>query len=208
MSATIIDRNGRRLHGRRIVPDGGRASVPLPFMDARSALVERAFGDGPLHRPGFAKQALGDGFEATTSNQRSQSASEVARQDYINRISNQWRQTWQRMPPSAHKPKPGLASYDPGDAAGDDTDDNATMGITKADAPDDVQQMSLTQQNAYVSAFNQHAEENPEDGFDECDQAGREAIAALGQDSSVFEAIRADAHKRYCDRVRDAWKST
>src|SRR5262245_3244194 len=117
MPAFIIDRNGRRIEpDDGVVPDGGRVVVAPQFMDARTVHPQRAFSDGVLHRPGFVQQALGDDFAATTSNQTSQSASEAARQDYINRISNQWRQTWQAMPASAHKPKPGLASYDPGDA--------------------------------------------------------------------------------------------
>src|SRR5262245_66578013 len=105
--AIVIDRYGRRIEpDDGVVPDGGRVVVAMPFMDARSAHVARAFGDGVLHRPGFVQQALGDDFAATVSNQLSQSASEAARADYINRISNQWKQTWQQMPPSAHKPKP------------------------------------------------------------------------------------------------------
>jgi cation transport regulator ChaB len=87
------------------------------------------------------------------------------------------------------------------------TDDNAE-GVSTSDLPPDIAQLPLAQQHIYCAAYNQHMEENPDADDEECDQAGREAIAALGQDSSVFEAIRADAHKRYCDRVRDAWKST
>jgi hypothetical protein len=182
-----------------------------------------------LHRPGFAQQALiDDGFAATASNQRSQSASEAARQDYIERISNQWKQTWQQMPPSAHKPKPGLASYDPSaDSADpvdardayiarlsnawrtptrDDYDDNA-QGVALATAPDDIQQRPLAEQYAYVNAFNQYMEENPDADDEECDQAGREAIAAVGQDSSVFEAVRTGAQRRYAERITNAWKT-
>ena len=122
------------------------------------------------------------------------------------------------MPPSAHKPTPGLgdavADGDPvewayrrrsawledawrGPASQvDDVDD--MMGIQRADAPDDIQQMSLAAQTAYVSAFNQHMEENPDDGFAECDQAGRDAIEALGPQDSLADAV---AH---LERVRDA----
>src|SRR5262249_12067553 len=133
--------------------------VAMPFMDARSAHVARAFGDGLLHKPGYAQQphkpkpGLGDAAEGADPSELAYLRSKAALAD-----------RWKGSPV-------------------DDTDDNATMGITKADAPDYVQQMSLTQQNAYVSAFNQHAEENPEDGFDECDEAGREAIEALQEDS-------------------------
>jgi hypothetical protein len=238
MPATIVvDRYGRRLVGRRVVPDGGCVVVPLPFRDALSARTQRAFGDGLLHRPGFAQQALGDGFAATTSNERSQSASEAARQDYINRISNQWRQTWQQMPSSAHKPKPGLASYDPsaddgaaldpserayleckqglqdmwrGPVADDDTDtdDNATMGMVVggSDLPDDIQQRPLAEQYAYVAAFNQHMEENPEADFAECDEAARAAIPRRDSIEDA-EAIRQDAQRRYCERVANAWRT-
>ena len=92
MPAIIVDRYGRRIEpDDGIVPDGGRVSVPFQFMDARSAHVARAFSDGVLHKPGYAESVMGDGFAATNSHERSQSAAEAARQDWINRISNQWR---------------------------------------------------------------------------------------------------------------------
>ena len=224
--ARVLDRYGRVV-ASDVCPPGGRVVVAMPFMDARSAHVGRAFGDGLLHRPGFAQQALiDDGFAATASNQRSQSASEAARQDYIERISNQWKQTWQQMPPSAHKPKPGLASYDPGDCDPSEaaylrmkarlqdayrrtvvgTDDNAE-GMATPDLPDDIAALPMTQQNAYCAAYNKHMEENPDADDEDLDQAGREAIAALGNDSSVFEAIRTDAQRRYAERITNAWKT-
>jgi hypothetical protein len=231
MPATIFDRYGRRI-ADRIVPDGGRVSVPLPFRDARAVHTQRAFMHDAeprvMHRPGFVQSVIGDGFAATTSNQRSQSASEAARQDYINRISNQWRQTWQAMPQGAHKPKPGLASYDPDDAADSDdpserayqrmearladawrnTDDNAEgVAVMSEDLPDDIQQLPLVQQQGYCAAYNKHMEENPDADDADCDAAGRKTIAALGQDSSVFEAIRTDAQRRYCERVANAWRT-
>ena len=63
MPATIVvDRFGRRIEpDDGVVPDGGRVVVPFRFMDARSAHVQRAFGDGLLHAPGCAAAALGDG---------------------------------------------------------------------------------------------------------------------------------------------------
>jgi hypothetical protein len=223
--AIVIDRYGRRIEpDDGVVPDGGRVVVAMPFMDARSAHVARAFGDGLLHRPGFAQQALGDGFAATNSNERSQSASEAARENYVRRLSS----AWQGMPRTATKPRPGLASYDPDDSAQDGdaseaayvrmkqrlsdawrtpVDDNAEGVSTAGDLPDDVAALPLAQQQAYCAAYNQHMEENPDADDADCDAAGREAIAALGQDSSVFEAIRTDAQRRYAERMTNAWKT-
>jgi hypothetical protein len=226
--ATVYDRLGRRIISR-IVPDGGRVSVAMPFMDARSAHVhQRAFSD-VLHRPGYVESVVaGDAFAATTSNQRSQSEAEAARQDYINRISNQWKQTFQAMPPSAHKPKPGLGDSaedgDPSERAYElmkqrlsdawrgpqnDVDDNATMGIQRADVPDDVAQLSLAEQNAYVSGWNRYVEQNPDADADAADEAGREAIAALGQEDSIADAEmrRAAANAAYVRRISEAWRS-
>ena len=57
--AIVIDRYGRRIEpDDGVVPDGGRVIVAMPFMDSRSAHVGRAFGDGLLHAPGWAQQAL------------------------------------------------------------------------------------------------------------------------------------------------------
>jgi hypothetical protein len=116
--------------------------------------------------------------------------------------------------------KPGLPSADSEDAyerykarlsnawrtSTNDTDDNAE-GMATPDLPDDIAALPLAQQQAYCAAYNQHMEENPEADDEECDQAGREAIAALGQDSSVFEAIRTDAQRRYAERITNAWKT-
>jgi hypothetical protein len=225
-TATVFDRHGRRIVSR-IVPDGGRVSVAMPFMDARAVQMQRAFlRDAVLHRPGYAQSAIGDGFEATVSSQRSQSAAEIARQQWINRISNQYRQTWQAMPSSAHKPKPGLGDEaedgDPSERAyerykqrlstawmpahddGYDVDDNATMGIQRADVPYDVAQMSLNRQNAYVEAWNAFVEQNPEGTEEEADEVAREAVEALGSQDSVADAA---AHlERVRDRIHEATK--
>lgn len=111
--AIVIDRYGRRIEpDDGVVPDGGRVIVAMPFMDSRSAHVGRAFGDGLLHAPGWAQQALiGDAFEASNSHERSQRA----REEYIRRLSN----SWQAMPRTPTRPRPGLAAYDPADAAED-----------------------------------------------------------------------------------------
>ena len=76
------------------------------------------------------------------------------------------------------------------------------------DLPDDIAAMPLTAQHAYCAGYNKFMEEHPDADDERCDQAGREAIAALGsQDSSVFEAIRTDAQRRYAERITNAWKT-
>jgi len=245
MPVIVYDRFGRRVRGT-VCPPGGHVHVPPQFVDARS--VQRTFRDAAprlLHRPGFVQQAFtGDGFEATVSNQRSQSDPEAARAAWIKEISNRWRQTQQFMPPGSRKPKPGAtprytpnagvdaAELDPSEAAYeqykqrlgnmwrgtvdvtaaqdddyDDTDD--IMGIQRADAPDDIQQLSLREQDAYVAAFNQHMEENPDADEEECDAAGRAAVEALGpQDAAAdLEAVRDEYHAEYTRRISNAWKT-
>jgi hypothetical protein len=68
-------------------------------------------------------------------------------------------------------------------AASAETDDNAAEGMVLATAPDDIQEMSLTRQRAYVEAYNEHMEENPEAECEECDRVGRAAANAVVGDS-------------------------
>jgi hypothetical protein len=172
---TATDRFGRSIdiEDDDEIPSGAVLHVPVSLMDGRAVHKQRAFlrdaAPRVLHAPGYVQSVMADGFAATNSNERSQSASEIAREAYVRRISN----AWQAMPRTATRPRP--LSYDPGDAAqdsadaseqawqrmkarladewrtparDDDPDDNATMGIQRADAPDDIQQMSLAAQNA------------------------------------------------------------
>jgi hypothetical protein len=99
-TATVVHRYGRRLEPHDdVVPDGATVRVALPVADVLSARTARVFArdgaDRPLvldllgqpagFRPGFALAR--DDFAATTSNQTSQSASEVAREDYVRCVS-------------------------------------------------------------------------------------------------------------------------
>ena len=230
MPATlVVDRYGRRIEpDDGIVPDGGRVVVPFQFMDSRSAPV-RAFSDGLLHRPGYAAAALGDGFP--TNDERSQRAREA----WIKKMSEAWKgMAYAKQ----HRPRPGLpgaedsADLDASERAyqkhkaklqdmwcgqaeaaqDDDYDDNASMGIQRADAPDDIQQMSLARQNAYVEAFNRHMEESADDGFEEADQAAREAVEALGPQDSLadsaihLERVRDRIHEAQKRRLSEAWR--
>jgi hypothetical protein len=86
----------------------------------------------------------------------------------------------------------------------DDYDDNTTMGIQRADAPDDIQQMSLREQDVYVSAYNAFVEETPDGTEEGADEAARAAIEALGSQDSVEDAA---AHlERVRDRIHEATK--
>jgi hypothetical protein len=230
MRAAVFDRYGRRLDDDDVVPDGGAVRVPLPFMDAMSARTNRAFmrdsmreplvldlmGAPAGHRSGYAVaaddwQEYDDALDPT--GQVVMTPGEQARQRYILRLSESWKtQAYAKQ----HKPSPGLPSADSEDAyerykwrlsnAWRNTDDNAE-GVSTSDPPDDIAQLPMAQQQVYCNAYNQHMEENPESDEEECDQAGREAIAALGQNTSVFEAIRTDAQRRYAERITNAWKT-
>jgi hypothetical protein len=172
---------------------------------ANKPLVVDLAGRPAGSRPGFVIAASDwrDGFEATTSNQVSQSASEVARQAYIERISNQWKQTAQALPRSATKPRPGLAMYDP-------TGDNAATGVQSSDVPSDVAQMSMSAQQAYCRAYNTHMQENPDADDEECDAAGREAISGMDSAPSIAdaEARRDAAWRARVARQASAWRNS
>jgi hypothetical protein len=64
-------------------------------------------------------------------------------------------------------------------------------------------------QQAYVAAFNQHMEENPDADEEECDQAARTALEP--QDSADaaanLEAVRAAYQADYVRRISNAWKT-
>src|SRR5215471_10659887 len=62
-------------------------------------------------------------------------------------------------------------------------EDNAAEGLVLATAPDDIQEMTLNRQHAYVNAYNKHMEENPDADCDACDRVGRAAVAMVQGDS-------------------------
>jgi hypothetical protein len=195
--ARVFDEDGNEVDDR-ICPPGGRVSVPFQFMDSRSVHVQ-------LHRPGYVQRALSDGFEATTGNQRAQTAAEAARTAWINRVSNQWRQAWQQMPPpGAHKAKPGLISSA-------DTEDNAEgVSTTSENLPEDIATMPISEQLRYCRAYNQHMEENPDATEADCDEAGRTALAGHGDSvadaAAHLERVRQEIDIAQRRRLENAWR--
>jgi hypothetical protein len=190
MSSVVIeDRFGRRLRGRHIVPDGGVLRVPVEFADSSSRRMARAFRDAAprvLHRPGFV-EVSDDCYDAA----------DQARARKIAMQAEAWK-TPQYARQMSRKTKPGLAQHDV------DEDDNAAEGMFSSDVPDDVAEMSMAAQQAYCRGYNQHMQENPDADDEECDAAGREAIASMGQDSKPsladaaanLERIRDEIHAR------------
>ena len=91
----------------------------------------------------------------------------------------------------------------------DDYDDNATTGIQRADAPDDIQQMSLREQDVYVSAYNAFVEQNPDGTAEEADEAARAALEPRDSADAAanLEAVRAAYHADYVRRISNAWKT-
>jgi hypothetical protein len=211
--------------------------VPLPFRDALSARTRAAFdrvAGRPLvldllgrpagHGPGFAVAtadwvAPSDALDPT--GEVVLTPGEEARRRYIAALNESWKTTGYAQ---RHRPSPGLASTDSAEPADAyerykqrisnawrtpvaDGDDNAE-GASSADLPDDIARLPLDQQQAYCAAYNQHVEENPDAEDSECDRVGRQAITALGRrDAATCELIRADAQRRYVQRITNAWKT-
>jgi uncharacterized protein len=64
-----------------------------------------------------------------------------------------------------------------------DANDNE-IGMVRATAPEDVQDLTIAEQDAYVAAYNKYLEEHPDANCDEIDRAAREAAGIPPPDPS------------------------
>src|SRR5262245_41039806 len=95
-TAIIYDRHGNVVEDDDIVPDGGFARVPMPFMDALSEATRRAFAGLPAVYDGLGNPAgHSTGFVFGPDELRRDAAGAYA--ELKQRLSDAWRS------PSAHR---------------------------------------------------------------------------------------------------------
>ena len=231
MEAIVFDRNGRRIVGRRIVPDGGRVSCRAVHgcaQRSRSARIRRR--RAVLHRPGFAAAALTTVSRPRPSNQTLATRARPREQDYIERISNQWRQTWQQMPPSGTS-RARACGYDPSDAEDADPSERAYIAegpplttLAQPTCDDDPtttprawrrltcrttsRQLPLAAAAGLLSRLQSALWRRTQTRtMSSAIKPDARPSPRSGQDGSMFEAIRTDAQRRYAERITNAWKT-
>jgi hypothetical protein len=205
----------------------------MPFMDNMSASTNRAFmrdsadsrvrvvdllGQPGGHRPGYAIPTN----EYRDYDYDTDDEGEAARQRYIQRMTEAWKTNAYAK---QHRPRPGGTppSTDSMDAyelykyrlsnawrtPTNDASDNAEGVSTTYDPPNDIAQLPLPQQNIYCAAYNKYMEENPDADEEECDAAGRAALANRDSNLDIadYEKLRATAQQRYAERISNAWRT-
>jgi hypothetical protein len=125
----VVDADGIRVEDREVLRAGDTMHVPMPFADAerayraRSARLQDAWRGPAQRRP---HDAAGKGPYGVVP---SKPDAETAYAGFKQRLAEAWRappvveQPWLKVQP--RKYKPGLASYDPGDAVTTFDDDAA-----------------------------------------------------------------------------------